>query len=558
MQLVLYKKNTTKFDNLGLGIIADAFEDSVHEIKNNSYTASFSIPKSSRFFNIIELEMLVKMKPNAIDDFDIFKVTKIDKQTDTERAVITLGHWTDNSNNYYVTDLTVDGKNPKDILSSLQLDRTSPFLFASDITETITNSKVEYKVKNPNQIILGESNSLQKLTGGLVRKRLNKISLLKNNSPRSIRLRSGKNISGLTIIRSVEGLVTRMIPYITIKGDKNLPDTVEYGKPVISNNIGKFNELYTQYVDYSSRADNTWDMQDLAGQYFDENKGIDEPTYDVQVDVFDYGSLRKEKVQCGDIAKLYDPEFDLNVDLEIYDVTYSSTLEEYQSIKAGTNSVDLFHNLESRIKDVSDKVDDVKNNVDDTKKDVDNKISEQEEKAEEYRKKFEEEIDKKVEDTKKGIDGYIKQNSNGPIMAYSPNGQIIQGMPPIGYFKSQNGNFILNADGFNFGGRLLGGNGQLYADDIVGKTINGYTVNAARINGATITGGTITGNIYINSNNGYSAAVMSADYGFSYTYNGTTYGIGGGGAKLPGTNIYGDLFVTGTIKANGAIHGSNL
>lgn len=365
MQPILFKAGTTTFDSLGLGIIPDVISDQVHEVENGAFTVELTIPKSSRFFNLIEPEMLVKLKPNSVVDYDIFKVTGVGKDSDSAVATVYCSQWTVEANNYFVKKMSVDGQTPQSALGGMQVDRECNFKFTSDITEPINGTDVVYENKNPNEIILGESNSLQKITGGLVRRHLNTVSLLKNDKPNSIRLRRGKNINGLSINRSLDGLVTKIVPYVTIKGEDDQPDTVEYGSEVISPNFGKYKNQYVLPVDYSGRADNVTDMQVLANKYFRENKNIDVPAYDVQVNVADYGSLRKEKVRCGDIAILYDPDYDLDVELEIYDTTYSSVLEEDLTISAGTQAVDLFHNLESLIEKNKSDIDDARNEAGD-------------------------------------------------------------------------------------------------------------------------------------------------------------------------------------------------
>ncbi len=209
--------------------------------------------------------------------------------------------------------------------------------------------------------------------------------------------------------------------------------------------------------------------------------------------------------------------------------------EAYSNLEIGTSNIERQAEREQAIQtdihtskaetnknfsELNQKTDDFYKNLE-TK--IDETADEQTRRAQEAIKKIEDEVKEKIESTRSEIDQYIKQNSNGPIELIDTNGNFIQGVGKIKEIRSEDGSFVINSSGFNFGGRLLGGNGKVYADDIVGREITGYKITGAHITGGTITGVSITGSSYVNSvstkypDDQKRWVVISGDYGFTYS-----------------------------------------
>ena len=214
--------------------------------------------------------------------------------------------------------------------------------------------------------------------------------------------------------------------------------------------------------------------------------------------------------------------------------------EAYSNLEIGTSNIERQAEREQAIQtdihtskaetdknfsELNQKTDDFYKNLE-TK--IDESADEQTRRAQEAIKRVEDDVKEKVESTRAEIDQYINQNSNGPIELIDTNGNFIQGVGKIKEIRSEDGSFVLNSSGFNFGGRLLGGKGKLYADDIVGREITGYTVTGAHIIGGTIDGVTIDGANFIRSTVG-GTAVLSGEHGFSH--NGDT-ALGNGMLRL--------------------------
>ncbi len=186
---------------------------------------------------------------------------------------------------------------------------------------------------------------------------------------------------------------------------------------------------------------------------------------------------------------------------------------------------------------------------------VDQKASKQIQAAQKAIREVEEKTGKEIDEAKQQIQDFVSRNSSGsPLQFYDQNGNIVQGIPPVSTIKSRDGNFELNSSGFNWGGRLLGGNGQLYADGIYGETITGYDINGAHIKGGTIEGVTIEGKSYFRSVGSGGTAVLSGDWGFSFggTHIGDNIIRFGDGSNWDTNGLYVASKITcGSLRVNG-------
>lgn len=379
----LYKANETSFKTNGLGIISEILEDKTHTIEktiDGAETGSFSISRSNRLFKVIKAGMLVKVDSDKTQPDDIYQVVDTEIASSDSSLTVRLQQWTASASNFVLLkDISVDGKTAGQVLQEVtqNLDRSCPFLFSSDLPKVISDTDVTYSHVSPNSVMMGDSNSLMNLTGGHIYRYRNSIRL-GELSTKKIYLKRGKNIAGINIKRSLENLVTRVIPYFTTGKDSD-KQTI-YGATVVSPYESNYGDNgATIAVDYSDRlsyldkisenenkgkdktdadkariasellAKKKAELQNLANKYFSEHQGIDIPKYTVTVDVSDYGSKRIQKISIGDTAVVYDPKYDLTVNLTICQIEYDFTVGEYTKITAGDPPVNLWTAVQKQI-----------------------------------------------------------------------------------------------------------------------------------------------------------------------------------------------------------------
>lgn len=384
----LYKANETSFKTNGLGIISEILEDKTHTIEktiDGAETGSFSIARNNRLFKVIKPGMLIKIDSDKTRPDDIYQVVDTEITSNDSSLSVRLQQWTASASNFVLLkDISVDGKTAGQVLQEVtqNLDRSCPFLFSSDLSKVISDTDVTYSHVSPNSVMMGDSNSLMNLTGGHIYRYRNSIRL-GELSTKKIYLKRGKNIAGINIKRSLENLVTRIIPYFVMGKDSD--KQIIYGATVVSPYESNYGDNgATIAVDYSDRlsyldkisenenkgkdktdADKARiasellekkksELQNLSSKYFSEHPGTDTPKYTVTVDVSDYGSKRVQKISVGDTAVVYDPKYDLTVNLTICQIEYDFTVGEYTKITAGDPPINLWTAVQKQINVAND------------------------------------------------------------------------------------------------------------------------------------------------------------------------------------------------------------
>ncbi|KRL68093.1 phage tail spike protein [Companilactobacillus versmoldensis] len=550
MTPILYKADETEFTNNGLGKITGIIQGSaiVQNTLNGAYTFDFELAKNSRFYNVVKEEMIVKVKPDSVRDYDLFMITDIDKDSTSGYVKVSCSHISVILNNYMAQNqIPIDGFNAQYILNQIKSATNTPsqFSLTTDIDEQFTGTNVIFESNtNVNEMVIGSTNSIAKVTGTYVLKDKFNMNLTKANDFKTIVLRKGKNISNISVKRSLNGLVTAIIPYYKPKEGENKEPI--YGSKIKSPLYSKYQHEYLKAVDFSSAVEGGKDFSTEANNYFNDNPGIDKPAYDVEINTFEYRSLRKQKFELADFAKIYDPDFDINVQLRIYEMQFDPINESATVIKAGTQATSVFHNLDKKIDNVSGDVSDVKDDVNETNKNVDDlKASDKE------KQQLMDELKKNVNDTRDNMLGYIN-GSGRYVIRFLPNREN-----PTDIVASESGgNYGMrwNSKGIYYDGKgtvAIDNRGNVYADKFVGQSMTGIYINGGEIHGVSITGDT---GLALSSG---STKTSVTSYGIS-TPNLTVYEIDGvrgmstanggyiwvDGAKLTGTSN-GDLLING-------------
>ncbi|QFR23116.1 phage tail spike protein [Schleiferilactobacillus harbinensis] len=507
MRPQLYPAGTKSFAQRGQ-VISQIIRgsDTVKRVRNGTDEVTLQVAASDPLFDQIQPGMILRVQADAASPDEPYIIQKPSLDTLTGIKTVEGVHYTMMANNYnLVSSITVDGNSPAVIMASINshLDRPSPFTFTSDITVPITGSGVVYSNINPNELILGASNSLAKITGGTVIRRGMSIILTKSTG-KSVSLRRGKNVQGLTLNRSIEGLLTQIVPYYVPKGtDTNKNPPPVYGTPVKSPHINEYGEIYSLNVDYSSRADNTADMQDLANEYFAENPGIDVPAYDLQVDTVEYRSKRMQLITYHDQATVHDGLFGIDATVPIYETDYSFVDEINTTVKAGTQESSLFHNLESRIKETSEAVDEETENRKDADTEIKQDVTEQ---AQEWHTKWQSvnQIKEDIVTLNRDVTDYINSGGKG-IIQFLPNRDNPTSMR---INSNAGGYFLLDDNGLGY----FGSSGAKTAMDNRGNIVASVIAAGTSITSPNIIGGTIT-----------AASIVNGDFRTQDTYGNETH-----------------------------------
>lgn len=554
-----------------VGSISDAYNQSVHEVLNGEYTATFTITRNSKYFKLVKPEMFVRIAVNA-NDSDIFIITKTDTKNPGTMTVTCNQITMMTNDNYMRGDLTTDYKTASAIISEMRdkLDLPSQsFTYSTDISKNAGKTDVTYSNQNPGQIMVGANNSLASIFNGRIVRKGNNMKLTSYNTGNSIDLRRGKNISGVYIEKNIDKLTTSIVGWFTMKdtegttGDEThvTQNHKQYSPEVNSPYKGKYNLPHRKYIDYSSRVENIPDLIDVSKQYFKENPGIDLPTYTITIDSAGSNSKRAKIAEVGDTARIYDPDYDLTTEQTVTERTFDPDKMINTSLKAGTVQQTIFRYLDKRISDANKKADDNKAQSDDAlanqKDDINKIFDETNDKIDdvndltrqqkEMLKNYQKAVTEKVQSTQRDITNFMNSGGNNkirwiPTLAEATQMEITT---PYGYL-------LIDDHGMGFhknNGTVITGmsaDGRFYADKISTQALTSVTITGATINGGQINGVNIgsVGSIYTTRNSaGYQTVINS------------TNGISTPGLNM-GTN-HGNINNVGTLTVHDKIKFGN-
>lgn len=577
----IYPDGTTQPTANGLGRLPDASKLDVTEQLNSSYELEMEYPVSGFNYDLISENRLIYVNGQFFQIYEISREIGGLITVYAEHVSYRLSHIT-------VLPFTATGT-PQELWTQMTAHAIVkvPFDFQSDIQGTGT--LVIDKPRSVRDLLLANDKSFLSLFQGEFKWDNWSIGYnQRRGKDTSYAIRYGHNLTSVKQEENLRDVVTAVLPYAS-KHENNQTSFFYLPEKIIkTKHADSFSYTKVLPVDltqkFDSKTEPTADaLRQYANQYIADNKvgeikvSLDVSFVDLAQTLEYTGTLSAVELHLGDRVSVFYPQLGIHATAEITKYVDQPLLDKFKTLHLGdflgslTNSViqnDAKHRQD--VNDINQKIDDVHDQTnqdlekqkEETQRkftEVDKKANEQEQRAQKAIREFEEKVDKDLTDTHKQISDFVNRNSQGsPLQFYDKNNQIVPGIPPVAYIKSQDGNFILNSSGFNWGGHLLGGNGKLYADGIYGSLIEGYTIQGAHIQGGDITGATIRGDVYINSVGGGGHAVMSGDNGFSFagTHIGDQIISFNNGDNWSGDGLYthGHVKASGAVTANGGLY----
>lgn len=355
MNPILYESRETDFNHNGLGKMNETLSAIVTEVANGEFELEVVYPIGGRLYKHIQYHMLIKAKPNSVDDPHVFRI--YEHTIDTVGQTVTI-HAHTKSNDLgqnLVKDVVISSLTPQEAMNRMKMNLVEPtdYSFVSDIT---TRSSTEWKNRNPLNCIAGEEGSLIHYWGGEIKRDNRTVYLYRRRGRDNVAIiRDGKNISGLSLEYSTKGMVTKIIPYRTYTPENSDDEVVEYGTPVESKYIGNYPLVYVRAVDYSNDDDVTslQTMNTKANRYFTENNGVDKPSVNVSmglVELSDSSEYEKfkdfENVELFDSVTVYSKQYDINIEAKITTVVYDSLTGKNVSLEMGSYRTGLIESTE--------------------------------------------------------------------------------------------------------------------------------------------------------------------------------------------------------------------
>lgn len=217
--ITLYAQNTTSFNTLGLGVLADVISCQVTEERNGSYELEMTYPLNGKLCSSIALRSIILAKANPDDASQPFRVYKITKPLN---GIITIyaQHISYDLSGYILEPFTATSI--PSALASFNSHSTeaTPFSFSTSRT-----TQANFSIKTPCSIrsaMGGQSGSILDVYGGEWKfDRFSVIEYLHRGSNRGVTIEYGKNLIDLSQEENNNKVYSSVYPYWKSSGEDN-------------------------------------------------------------------------------------------------------------------------------------------------------------------------------------------------------------------------------------------------------------------------------------------------------------------------------------------------
>jgi phage minor structural protein len=342
MKPILFSKNETSFFTNGLGRL-DCISGEVVEERNGKFELKAVIPESGLHANEIEMDSIIKVKPNDTASMQLFRVYKITKPINGKFEVY-AAHIS-----YQLRYIPV---NPFEVaasptacstaLSSLksQSMQTNNFSFWTDV-QTVANFGFKTPISVRNALGGVEGSILDRFGGEYEWDNFDvKLHRARGSIFPVMSLRYGKNIIDLKQEENIEQTITGVVPFWS-NSDKTsvvmLPEKV-----VEISQASSFPYKRTVPLDLSQSFDDAPTESALratAAAYLSQ-PGIGIPKVSIKVkfentvDIPEYAQL--QRVGLCDIVEVYFEKLGISATAKVIKYNYDFIREKYNSVEIGT------------------------------------------------------------------------------------------------------------------------------------------------------------------------------------------------------------------------------
>lgn len=339
--MIIYNKDTTNFNNNGLGFLTDIISASVVDNLNGDYTLTFEYPINAKLSDYIVEDNIVKCVV-ADGSKQLFIITNVVKTFDTLK--VQAKHIFYKLLYNMLEDVFPQNLNAQDFLNWIltHTQYSNNFTGYSNITSTFKSAR--YVRKNPIEAILGEEdNTMVNLYGGEIKR--DNFSIYFNSrvgNDEGIKLIFGKNITGINISIDNTNCYTRIMPL----GYNELMIPEKYVDSTLINNypfpriaIYKFEDIKYDPDDeeaYHTEAAAQQALRDKVQELYNAN--IDKPAVSMTIDWVELSKTEEykqysalERVHLGDTiyANILGVEFETRVKKTTYN-PLTDTIEKFE------------------------------------------------------------------------------------------------------------------------------------------------------------------------------------------------------------------------------------
>ena len=343
---IMYEKNTTEFNNNGIGFLTDIISCETTEERNGVYETVFTYPITGILYENITEGNLIKCKVNDTSDLQLFRIYKHSKPLN---GVVTFNceHISYDANGIPTDGLTVNSVSAQTAMSEALFNTylDNNFECWSDITSAnSTNIKTPCSLRN---LLGGQQGSILDVWGGEYEFDNYTIKLHKNRGKDTgVIIDYGKNLTDVKQERNITDCYTCIMPYAVVKSDdtEKVVMITERILPLIDfENIGHEKCFIVDLSSEFSEGEKVTsrNLKTKAQQYIKAND-LGKPKVNITVSFVNLWQTEEykniaplERVNLCDIVTVRFTKLGVNAKAKVIKTVYDCLKEKYKSIELG-------------------------------------------------------------------------------------------------------------------------------------------------------------------------------------------------------------------------------
>ena len=267
MRPILYEQDETLFRTNGIGVLHDAEECKVTEVRNGKFELEMVYPLQGEWMTEILQNRYILARPNDYDKPHAFRIydTAVDLEANhvTVKAVSITDDLAGNLVKPFSASFSITPNGAWSIVTAAVVDPIR-YRFWSDISAA-------YDFGNPDatnilSLINGEDNSMVKTYGGEVKRENDTIYLFRRRGRDHVTtIRPRKNLKNIKITTNMNGKFTRILPFAkyTPEGENQQEQTI-YGDIITSDHYDDYYVKRIVPIDVSKKLNDYKQQQKAA------------------------------------------------------------------------------------------------------------------------------------------------------------------------------------------------------------------------------------------------------------------------------------------------------
>ena len=267
MRPILYEQDETLFRTNGIGVLHDAEECKVTEVRNGKFELEMVYPLQGEWMTEILQNRYILARPNDYDQPHAFRIydTAVDLEANhvTVKAVSITDDLAGNLVKPFSASFPITPNGAWSIVTAAVVDPIR-YRFWSDISAAYDFGNPE--ATNILSLINGEDNSMVKTYGGEVKRENDTIYLFRRRGRDHVTtIRPRKNLKNIKITTNMNGKFTRILPFAkyTPEGENQQEQTI-YGDIITSDHYDDYYVKRIVPIDVSKKLNDYKQQQKAA------------------------------------------------------------------------------------------------------------------------------------------------------------------------------------------------------------------------------------------------------------------------------------------------------